>query len=180
MWLFSLVLVLPLLIGVASTSKRVYGFLTGRGMSKNNALMVSVVGLIMLAGVMSSPMFLGAMPVRLIAGAAYLYFLFVGGKTIVDFFTGGSKEEKASPPAPQQPAPRTDDGDADGDCGCDGSDHGKDKDAGKTDAPAADGETDAPAPKAPAPKPPRRTPAEARAEIERRIAEGEGSGDDKK
>lgn len=174
MWLFSLVLVLPLLIGVASSSKRIYAFLTGRGMSRNNALTVSVVGLIMLAGVMSSPMFLGALPVRLIAGAAYLYFLFVGGKTIVEFFTGSSSSGANSdgisePAAPGRP-------ESDHDCGCDhgAGDEGKHKPAG--DADQSHG------PKHPAP--PARTPrsaAEARAEIERRIAESEGDGEgDKK
>jgi hypothetical protein len=176
MWLFSLVLVLPLLIGVASTSKRVYGFLIGRGVSKNNALTASVVGLIMLAGVMSSPLFLGVLPVRFLAGATYLYFLFVGGKSIVEFFTGGSsaKEEHSDAPAPtpSKPAPE-----ADHDCGCGGD--GK-HDAAETDAGAKnDGDTaggaapDAP----PAPKPPRRSPADARAEIERRLREREGRGE---
>lgn len=175
MWSFSLILVIPLLIGVASTSKRVYQFLVDRGLSKNNALTISFVGVVMLAGVMSSPMFLGAMPVRLLAGASYLYFLFVGAKSIIDFFTGGDSGRKsarsAETPTPPKPAPEAEHHD----CGCDGEKHGADDaDAGNTpsgDATAGDTAPDA-AP--PAPKRQKRTPAEARAEIERRIREDEG------
>lgn len=182
MWSFSLILVIPLLIGVASTSKRVYQFLVDRGLSKNNALTVSFVGLVMLAGVMSSPMFLGAMPVRLLAGGSYLYFLFVGAKSIIEFFIGNDSAKKNArsnerdgddAPAPRKPAPE--------------AEHQPEV---KTDGDAKSGETDsgnattgdtAPEVTPPAPVRQKRTPAEARAEIERRIREGEGkTGDEPK
>lgn len=170
MWVFSLVLVLPLLIGVASASKRVYQFLIARGVSRNNALTASVVGLIMLAGIMSSPLFLGALPLRMLAGASYLYFLFVGGRTIVNFFTGGGSDAKGE----AQPGEHHH---AEGeDCGCDHGGHGKHDGAhGKTDAAVVE-PTEPQAPTRPATPPPapKRSAAELRAEIERRIAESEG------
>jgi len=166
MWVFSLVLVLPLLIGVGSTSKRVYEFLISRGVSRNNALTAAVVGLIMLAGVMSSPLFLGALPLRVLAGASYLYFLFIGGRTIVNFFTGGGSEAKSET-----------DSDNHG-----GVEHGKHTGSdGKTDAPAPAVEPTEPAATRPTSPPPapRRTAAELRAELERRIADSDGKGDGK-
>lgn len=180
MWSFSLILVIPLLIGVASTSKRVYQFLVDRGLSKNNALTVSFVGLVMLAGVMSSPMFLGAMPVRLLAGGSYLYFLFVGAKSIIEFFIGNDSATKSArsderdgddEPAQRKQSPEvspqpTDEGDA----------KSNDADSGN----ATTGDTVPPV-TPPAPARQKRTPAEARAEIERRIREGEGkNGDEQK
>lgn len=200
MWLFSLVLVLPLLVGVASTSKRLYQFLLDRGMSKNNAMTASVVALVMLAGVMSSPLFLGALPMRVLAGASYLYFLFIGTKQIIGFFSPPGDESRSdarrspvtSPaePAPANPAPR----EADESCGCDHGDTGSNGDtadgAGRSNASsdgsaAADGasdglEQDRPARKTPPPQRTPRTPAEARAEIERRISESEKNGGDEK
>lgn len=160
MWFFSLILVLPLLIGVATTSKRVYEFVIARGVSRNNALTVSVVGLILLAGVMSSPLFLGALPFRVVAGISYLYFLFVGGKSIVAFFTGGSDQASKDDDSGRKPAPRHQGGSGSGN---------KRGDQGKPE-----GEADAdrtPPRHEPAPVPP---PARnGRAEIERRLAERE-------
>lgn len=163
MWVISLVLVLPLLIGIGSTSKRVYEFLRARGVSRNNALTASVVGLIMLAGVMSSPLFLGAMPLRLLAGASYLYFLYVGGRSIVNYFTGGGSGAKGE-----------DQSQGDDDCGCDHDGHAKRAEHGDADAPARVEPTE-PEPKRPTPPPapPKRTAAELRAELDRRIAEGD-------
>lgn len=175
MWVFSLFLVVPLLIGVASASKRVYEFLISRGVSRNNALTASVVGLLMLVGVMSSPLFLGALPLRALAGVSYLYFLFVGGRTIVNFFTGGGSSSKSEAAPPEH---RHSDGE---DCGCDHGDGHKHGDSqGKTDA-APEIEPTEPKPSRPAAPParPQRTAAELRAEIERRIAEGEGQGEKK-
>lgn len=210
MWLFSLILVLPLLVGVASTSKRLYQFLLDRGMSKNNAMTASVVALVMLAGVMSSPLFLGALPMRVLAGASYLYFLFIGTKQIIGFFSPPGDESRTdarrSPvTSPAKPAPR----EPDESCGCDHGDAGSENDTargaghstgsadgaadgadGSGNGAAADGASDGleqepPARKTPPPQRPRRTPAEARAEIERRISESEKnggaqSGDEKK
>jgi hypothetical protein len=183
MWSFSLILVIPLLIGVASTSKRLYQFLLDRGVSKNNALTVSFVGVIMLAGVMSSPMFLGAMPVRLLAGASYLYFLYVGAKSIIDFFIGGDAARKSarsterSDDAPPTAAPEAEHHD----CGCGGDKPANDAgSAERTSGDVSSGDS-APDSAPPAPRRPKRTPAEARAEIERRIREEEGkTGDEPK
>ena len=168
MWAFSLILVVPLLIGVASALKRVYEFLIARGVSRNNALTGSVVGLLMLVGIMSSPLFLGALPLRAIAGVSYLYFLFVGGRAIVDFFTGGGSSAKSEAEPERQP----DDG---------RSKHG-DTHARVEEPAEPTVEPTEPAPTRPTTPPPapKRSAAELRAEIERRIAEDEAGKGEKK
>lgn len=160
MWFFGVVLVVPILIGVATTSRGIYRFLSARGVSRNNALTAAVVGTLLILGVMSSPLFLGAAPVRVAVGAAYLTFIYLGGREIVNFFTGGDRKAKKDGGATK---------DGDEDCGCD---HDHDGDGSKDDRPAAKGDE----PKADDKpkgddKPHRRSPSETRAEIERRINE---------
>ncbi len=158
MWFFSLILVVPLLIGVASASKRLYQFLVERGFSRNNALTASVVGLLMLVGIMTSPLFLGALPLRAVAGLSYLYFLFTGGRTIVNFFTGGNEAAKEAKSEPRAQ---------------------RDEPVNKSEPDAEPAPEVEPAPARPATPPakPARTAAELRAELERRIADSEGKGD---
>ncbi len=157
MWFFGLFLVVPILIGVATTSRSIYRFLVARGVSRNNALTASVVGTLLMLGVMTSPLFLGAAPVRVAVGIAYLTFIFLGGREIVNFFTGGDRKAKKNDGATK---------DGDEDCGCDHD--GKEDDGnGHKDVkkPSAQGDEQGDQ------KPHRRTPSEARAEIERRLKE---------
>ncbi len=158
MWLFGLVLVVPILIGVATTSRGIYRFLVARGASRNNALTAAVVGTLLILGVMSSPLFLGVAPVRFVVGVAYLTFIYLGGREIVNFFTGGDRKGKKDEDATK---------DGDEDCGCD-HDHEHEHEHDDKDGKASDEGTEPDNQ-----KPHRRTPSEARAEIERRLKDGD-------
>jgi hypothetical protein len=174
MWIIGLILAFPLLLGVATTARRFYGILRERGVEQRKATTIAFVSFLLLAGVMSSPWMLPFPPLRIAVSITYLYFLYVGGKSIIDFFYGGPKAEKPK-------------GEDHVDCGCDhgdghGAHHGQhhadahkhddvvEGDGANTGSPAA--ENQEPAAK---PAPVKRDPKVIREELKRR----QGGGDSK-
>lgn len=171
MWIIGLFLAFPLLLGVATTGRRLYGKLRERGMEQRKATTVAFVSILLLAGVLSSPWMMPFGLLRVAAGISYLYFLYVGGKAIIDFFYGGPAVEKPK-------------GEDHVDCGCDHGDghehHGQHHaDAHKHDDVAeGEGKGDAAGSgsqsQEPAPKPAKRDPKEIREELKRRQQNGGG------
>lgn len=176
MWIIGLFLAFPLLLGVATTGRRLYGKLRERGMEQRKATTVAFVSILLLAGVLSSPWMMPFGILRVAAGISYLYFLYVGGKSIIDFFYGGPAVEKGK-------------GEDHLDCGCDhgdghGAHHGQHHaDAHKHDDVAegegkGDATGDGSQSQEPAAKPAKRDPKEIREELKRR-QQGNGGGDSK-
>lgn len=177
MWIIGLFLAFPLLLGVATTGRRLYGKLRERGMEQRKATTVAFVSILLLAGVLSSPWMLPFGVLRIAVSITYLYFLYVGGKAIIDFFYGGPSVEK-----PQ--------GEAHVDCGCHhgdghGAHHGqhhaeahKRDDDGEGDGPDAGsqgGSDSGTGSQEPAARPAKRDPKEIREELKRRQQENGGS-----
>lgn len=171
-WFFGLVLGIPLLLGFLMSGKRLYRFLHHRGADSKKAAMWAFIAMILLAGVLSSPVFISFPLVRYLVPVSYLYFLFVGAKAIFGFFTSSGEEDevkKADAPAQVvKPAPATEDGD----CGCDHDQADRGSQAAAKGKPGFEIETDGdatPPRQATPPAPPAESIKDVRARIERRI-----------
>lgn len=174
MWIIGLFLAFPLLLGVATTGRRLYGKLRERGMEQRKATTVAFVSILLLAGVLSSPWMLPFGVLRVVVSITYLYFLYVGGKSIIDFFYGGPAEKPK--------------GEEHVDCGCDhgdghGAHHGqhhaeahKRDDEGDGDGKGAGSDNQGDGSQEPAARPAKRDPKEIREELRRRQQEKGGSG----
>jgi hypothetical protein len=182
MWIIGLFLAFPLLLGVATTGRRLYGKLRERGVEQRKATTIAFVSILLLAGVLSSPWMMPFGILRIAAGISYLYFLYVGGKSIIDFFYGGPAVEKGK-------------GEDHVDCGCDHGDghghhgehhadahkhddEGEDKGTGTENGAGSDDKGAGSQNQEPAAKPAKRDPREIREELKRR-QQGNGSGDSK-
>jgi len=179
MWIIGLFLAFPLLLGVATTGRRLYGKLRERGMEQRKATTVAFVSILLLAGVLSSPWMLPFGVLRVVVSITYLYFLYVGGKSIIDFFYGG--------PAAGKPK-----GEDDIDCGCDHGDghahHGEhhadahkrddeyeDKGTGTENGAGSNDKGAGSQDQEPVARPAKRDPKEIREELRRRQQEKGGS-----